>query len=152
MEWRIDPKIWFSWRMNCFHWQLLTFVLPRTGVISEIQVHSRLKPTSTMAFKKHWENTRIICWNVCLWSWDMFLHTVLTELHIFFATTSTFFSSTVFLISRLVFSLIRRQICNWKMISGLMKFICKKAINALLQVICLNFLFSHVNFRCLFMF
>ena len=40
----------------------------------------------------------------------MFLHTGLTQLHIFFMTRSTvFFSSTVFVISRLVFFLIRRQ-------------------------------------------
>ena len=32
----------------------------------------------------------------------MFLHTGLTELHMFFMTRSTFFSSNVFVISRLV--------------------------------------------------
>ena len=48
--------------------------------------------------------------NVILWIRDTFLHSGLTELHMFFITRSTtFFSSSVFVISRLVFFLIRRQ-------------------------------------------
>ena len=44
---------------------------------------------------KHWNNTRVICLNIFLQTPDMFLHTRLTELHIFFVTISTaFFSST----------------------------------------------------------
>ena len=49
-------------------------------------------------------NTDTICLNIILRSWDMFLHDVLTELHIFFMTRSTrFFSSTAFVICRLLF-------------------------------------------------
>ena len=48
--------------------------------------------------------------NIILWTWDKFLHTSVTELHILFMTRSkTFFSSTVFATSWLVFLLIRRQ-------------------------------------------
>ena len=61
------------------------------------------------AFKKHRNNTVIICLNIILQTWDMFLHNGLTELHMFFMTRSTtFFSSTVFVISRLLFFLKRR--------------------------------------------
>ena len=85
------------------------------------------------AFKKHWNNTRKNCLNVFLQTWDMSLHTGSTELHIFFATISTtFFSLTVFVSSRLVFFLIRTQICYWKMVFALMRFIYKKVVNALL--------------------
>ena len=45
------------------------------------------------AFKKHWNNTGTICLNIILQTWDMFLHTGLTELHIFFLTRSTTFFS-----------------------------------------------------------
>ena len=61
-------------------------------------------------FKKNWNNTRSICLNVNLHIWDIFLHTGLTENHIFFTIRSTaFFSSTVFVIFMLTFFLIRRQ-------------------------------------------
>ena len=62
------------------------------------------------AFKKHWNNIGTICLNIILRTWNMFLHTRLTELQILFAIRSTVFStSIVFEISRLVFFLIRRQ-------------------------------------------
>ena len=51
----------------------------------------------------HWSNIWIICLNVILQTWDMFLH-------IFFVIKgATFFSSTVFVISMLVSSLIKKQ-------------------------------------------
>ena len=33
-----------------------------------------------------------------------------------------------------------------------MEYICKKAVNVLLQIICLSFLFIYVKVRCLFIF
>ena len=39
-----------------------------------------------MFLKKHLNNTRTICLNRFLQTWDIFLHTGLAELHIFFAT------------------------------------------------------------------
>ena len=60
------------------------------------------------AFKRHWNNTGTICLNIILQTWDLFLHTGLTEHYIFFMTRSTtFFSSTVFVISR--FSIPNRE-------------------------------------------
>ena len=59
------------------------------------------------AFKKHWNNTGEICLNIILKTWDMFLHTGLTDFRMFFMTRSiTYFSSNVFVIFRLIFFLI----------------------------------------------
>ena len=80
----------------------------RTVPLVEIVSNKLLKYYSN-AFKKDWNNTGIICLNIIVQTWDMFSHTGLTELHIFFLTRSTtFFSSNVFVISMLVFFLIRR--------------------------------------------
>ena len=43
------------------------------------------------AFKKYWNNTKTVCLNIILQTWDMFLHTRLTEFHIFFITRSATF-------------------------------------------------------------
>ena len=71
---------------------------------------NKLPKCYSNAFKKHWNNTKAICQNIILRTWDMVLHTGLMKLHIFFVSKSTiFFSSTVVVISRLIIFVIRRQ-------------------------------------------
>ena len=82
----------------CHHAQNL--LSPSTKSLS-----NKLSKTYSNALKKHWNNTQTICLNVTLQNWDMFLHTRLNELHIFFVTSS----KIVFVISRLVFFLTKRQ-------------------------------------------
>ena len=73
-------------------------------------ITNKLSKCYSSGFKKLLNNTGKICLNIILQARDMFLHTGLTELHIFFVTRSTtFFSSTVFVISMFVFFLVRRQ-------------------------------------------
>ena len=58
------------------------------------------------ALEQHWDNL----FECNFSTWDMFLHTGLTELHMFFMTRSTtFFRVTAFVITRVVFFLVRRQ-------------------------------------------
>ena len=75
-----------------------------------------------MHFKKHWINTGAVCLNRILQPWDMFLHTGLTELCMFFMTRSTIFlSSTVFIIFRLVGILSNKEVSLKKYFEGASK-------------------------------
>ena len=75
-----------------------------------------------MHFKKHWINTGAVCLNRILQPWDMFLHTGLTELRMFFMTRSTIFlSSTVFIIFRPVGILSNKEVSLKKYFEGALK-------------------------------
>ena len=75
-----------------------------------------------MHFKKHWINTGAVCLNRILQPWDMFFHTGLTELRMFFMTRSTIFlSSTVFIIFRLVGILSNKEVSLKKYFEGALK-------------------------------
>ena len=77
-----------------------------SGQLPRKLLSNKLSKYYSNAFKKYWNNIGTICLKVIFRTCDIFLHTGLTELHIFFVTRSTtFFSSTVFVISRLVFCL-----------------------------------------------
>ena len=54
-------------------------------------ISSKLLKCYSSAFKMHWNNTGTICLNMVLQTWDMFLPSGLTELHMFFMTRNTTF-------------------------------------------------------------